>query len=132
MRISDVSIVRVPDAGGTAMLVIVDTDEGIAGLGEVGIRTRQDAVAGALVDLRPLLMGADAMRTEHLWQLLSRAGFFPADGGVSAAVAAVDSALWDIKGRALGVPVHVVLGGAGRERVPCYTHVGPEDGDTGA
>jgi len=132
VQISDVSVVRVPDAGGTAMLVLVDTDERITGVGEVGIRARQEAVAGALVHLRPLLIGADPMRTEHLWQLLFRAGFFPADGVLGAAVAAIDIALWDIKGRALGVPVHVLLGGAVRDRVPCYTHVGPEDGDTEA
>src|SRR3954452_5786398 len=114
------------------MLVVVDTDEGVAGLGEVGIRSRQEAVAGALADLRPLLLGADAFRTEHLWQLLYRGGFFPGDRILGAAVAAVDIALWDAKARALGVAGHELLGGAVRERVPCYTHVGPENGDTDA
>ena len=132
MRITDVSIFQVPDAGGTAMLVVVDTDEGVAGIGEVGIRSRQEAVRGALEHLRPLLVGADPMRTEHLWQVLFRSGFFPGDRILGAAVAAVDIALWDIKGRALGVPVHVLLGGAVRERVTCYAHVRPEDGDTDA
>src|SRR3954452_4875842 len=114
------------------MLVVVDTDEGVAGIGEVGIRSRQEAVRGALADLRPLLLGADALRSEHLWQLLFRGGFFPGDRILGAAIAAVDIALWDIKGRALGVPVHQLLGGAVRERVACYTHVGPENGDTDA
>src|SRR4051812_49717149 len=114
------------------MLVVVDTDEGVAGIGEVGIRSRQEAVRGALADLRPLLLGADALRSEHLWQLLFRGGFFPGDRIMGAAIAAVDIALWDIKGRALGVPVHQLLGGAVRERVTCYTHVGPENGDTDA
>src|SRR4051794_18835742 len=114
------------------MLVVVDTDEGIAGIGEVGVRSRQEAVRGALTDLRPLLLGADPMRTEHLWQLCFRAGFFPGDRILGAAIAAVDIALWDVKGRALGVPVHQLLGGAVRDRVPCYAHVGPEDGDTTA
>ena len=132
MRINDLSVFQIPDAGGTAMLVVVDTDEGIAGVGEVGIRPRQEAVRGALAHLRPLLLGADPMRTEHLWQLLSRAGFFPADRILGAAVAAVDIALWDVKGRALGLPVHVLLGGTVRDRVPCYAHVGPEGHDTGA
>src|SRR5215212_2379418 len=100
MRITDVSTFQVPDAGGTAMLVVVDTDEGVSGIGEVGIRSRQEAVAGALADLRPLLRGADALRTEHLWQLLFRGGFFPGQGVVGAAVAAIDIALWDVKGRA--------------------------------
>src|SRR4051812_10832498 len=114
------------------MLVVVDTDEGVAGIGEVGIRSRQEAVRGALADLRPLLLGADALRSEHLWQLLFRGGFFPGDRILGAAIAAVDIALWDVKGRALGVPVHQLLGGAVRERVTCYTHVGPEHGDTEA
>src|SRR4051794_4217624 len=114
------------------MLVVLDTDEGGAGMGEVGIRSRQEAVRGALADLRPLLLGADALRSEHLWQLLFRGGFFPGDRILGAAIAAVDIALWDIKGRALGVPVPQLLGGAVRERVTCYTHVGPENGDTDA
>jgi L-alanine-DL-glutamate epimerase-like enolase superfamily enzyme len=64
--------------------------------------------------------------------VMFRAGFFPGDRIMGAAIAAVDIALWDIKGRALGVPVHQLLGGAVRERVTCYTHVGPENGDTDA
>src|SRR3954452_20355004 len=132
MRISDVTVFQVPDAGGTAMLVVVDTDEGVSGIGEVGIRSRQEAVAGALAALRPLVLGADALRTEHLWQLLFRGGFFPGQGVLGAAIAAIDIALWDVKGRAFGVPVHQLLGGAVRERVRCYTHVGPQTEDLDA
>src|ERR671939_699353 len=100
MRISDLSIFQVPDAGGTAMLVVVDTDDGVAGVGEVGIRSRQEAVRGALEHFRPLLLGADPWRTEHIWQVLYRSGFFPGDRILGAAIAAVDIALWDVKGRA--------------------------------
>jgi L-alanine-DL-glutamate epimerase-like enolase superfamily enzyme len=132
VEISDVAVIEVPDSGGTALVVVVDTDEGLSGLGEAGVRSRPDAVKGALADLRPFLVGADPLRTEHLWQVMFRAGFFPADRIMGAAIAAVDIALWDIKARALGVPVHVLLGGAVRERVTCYTHVGPENGDTEA
>src|SRR3954453_20236058 len=132
MKVSDVTVLEVPDSGGTALVVVVDTDEGVSGIGEAGVRSRPDAVKGALADLRPFLVGADPQRTEHLWQVMFRAGFFPADRIMGAAIAAVDIALWDIKGRALGVPVHALLGGAVRERVTCYTHVGPENGDTEA
>jgi L-alanine-DL-glutamate epimerase-like enolase superfamily enzyme len=132
MRITDVSTLLVPDVGGSALLVVVDTDEGVTGIGEAGIRARARAVVGAVEDLKPLLVGEDPMRTEHLWQVMFRAGFFPGDRIVGAAIAAVDIALWDIKGRALGVPVHALLGGAVRERVTCYAHVGPETGDTEA
>ncbi len=132
MRITALEVLQVPDAVGTAMLVAVDTDEGITGLGEVGIRSRQEAVRGALGHLRELLLGADPFRTEHLWQLMSRSGFFPGDRILGAAIAAVDLALWDVKGRALGVPVHVLLGGAVRDHVPCYIHLRDEHGDTEA
>src|SRR4051794_29361721 len=132
MRISEVTAFRVPDGGGAAMLVVVDTDEGLSGVGEVGLRARHGAVRGALADLRPQLLGADALASERLWQELFRGGFFPGDRILGAAIAALDIALWDIKGRALGVPVHQLLGGAVRERVTCYTHVGPENGDTDA
>src|SRR3954465_4819467 len=132
MKISDVALLEVPDSGGTALVVVVDTDEGVSGLGEAGVRSRPDAVKGALADLRPFLVGADPLRSEHLWQVMFRAGFFPGDRILGAAIAAVDIALWDIKGRALGVPVHALLGGAVRERVTCYAHVGPENGDTEA
>src|SRR4051812_40425244 len=132
MEISDVAILEVPDSGGAALVVVVDTDEGVSGIGEAGIRSRPDAVKGALADLRPFLVGADPMRSEHLWQVMFRAGVFPGDRIMGAAIAAVDIALWDIKARALGVPVHQLLGGAVRERVTCYTDVGPENGDTDA
>src|SRR4051794_14204406 len=132
MRISEVTAFRVPDGGGAAMLVVVDTDEGLSGVGEVGLRARHGAVRGALADLRPQLLGADALASERLWQELFRGGFFPGDRILGAAIAALDIALWDIKGKAFGVPVHVLLGGAGRDHVTCYTHVNPENGDTEA
>ncbi|MEO3806019.1 mandelate racemase/muconate lactonizing enzyme family protein [Nonomuraea sp. B1E8] len=121
----------VPARGGrrTYLFVLVDTDEGVLGIGESGLAGRGAAVCGALDHLRPLLVGQDPLRTEQLWQVMSRGGFFPADRVLASAIAAVDIALWDIKGKALGVPVHVLLGGQVRDRVPCYTHVRPEGND---
>ena len=111
------------------MLVAIDTDEGIHGLGEVGIRSRQQAVAGGLEHLGALILGEDPTRVEHLWQLMFRSGFYPADRILSAAIAAIDVALWDIRGKALGVPVHHLLGGAVREFVPSYVHLGDDMAD---
>jgi L-alanine-DL-glutamate epimerase-like enolase superfamily enzyme len=128
MKITGVEVLTIPDRGDSMMLVAVDTDAEIHGLGEVGIRTRQEAARGALRHLGDLLVGQDATRIEHLWQLMSRSGFFPADRFLSSAVAAVDVALWDIAGKALGVPVHRLLGGKVRDWVPCYAHVPGEDG----
>ncbi|MFB6295341.1 MAG: mandelate racemase/muconate lactonizing enzyme family protein [Halobacteriales archaeon] len=109
--------------------VTVETDEGLYGVGEAGLSFRGPAVAEVIRAFEPDLVGADPSRIEHLWQTMFRGGFFP--GGVvqSAAVSAVDIALWDLKGKALGVPVYELLGGRTRERVVCYPHVGGETVD---
>jgi galactonate dehydratase len=113
------------------LLVLVETDEGITGLGEAGIVSRAAAVYAALDHYAPHLIGQDPFRTEHLWQLLFRGGFFPAGRELCSTIAAIDIALWDIKGKALGVPVHTLLGGRVRDTVACYTHV-PPDADPSA
>jgi galactonate dehydratase len=131
MTISGLEVLTIPDRGDSMMLVAVDTADGPYGLGEVGLRTRQEAVRGALGHLREVLVGQDATRIEHLWQLMSRSGFFPADRVLGSAVAAVDVALWDIQAKALGVPLYRLLGGKVRDWVPCYAHVPGEDGPVG-
>lgn len=104
------------------LFVVVETDEGVSGVGEAGLTGRELAVTGTIQHFELLLLGQDPFRTEHLWQLLFRGGFFPARHAVSAAISAVDVALWDIKGKALGVPVYELLGGLARDRVVCYPH----------
>ena len=113
-----------PVWGGTRnfLFVTVDTDAGIAGVGESGLTGRELAVAGAVQHLAPLLIGEDPRRIEHLWQLMARGGFFPAMGATAAALSAIDIALWDIRGKVLGVPVYDLLGGLSRDRVVCYPH----------
>ena len=102
--------------------VEVQTDAGLTGIGESGLTGRELAVEGALRHLAPLLVGQDPERIEHLWQGMARGGFLPAQGAVAAALSAVDIALWDIRGKALGVPVYTLLGGRSRDRVVCYRH----------
>jgi L-alanine-DL-glutamate epimerase-like enolase superfamily enzyme len=114
------------------LFVVVDTDEGIHGVGEAGLTGRELAVTGTIEHFEPLLIGEDPFRSEHLWQLLFRGGFFPARHAVSAAISAVDVALWDIKGKALGVPVYELLGGRARDRVVCYPHNEEAGTDTSA
>jgi L-alanine-DL-glutamate epimerase-like enolase superfamily enzyme len=104
------------------LFVVVDTDEGIYGVGEAGITGRELAVMGGIEHLKPLLIGQDPARIEHIWQMLFRGGFFPAQRILSAAISAIDIALWDIKGKALGVPIYELLGGRVRDRVVCYPH----------
>ncbi|MEO2005218.1 MAG: galactonate dehydratase [Candidatus Poribacteria bacterium] len=110
--------------------VKVETDAGIYGLGEGSLKRRGRAMAEVVRWFEEALVGEDPFRIEHLWQVMFRGGFFP--GGVvqSASVSAVDIALWDIKGKALGVPVYELLGGRTRDKVVCYPHTGgrtPED-----
>lgn len=121
MKITDVTVYLAKDWR-TYLYVVVDTDEGIYGVGEAGITGRELAVAGALEHFKPLLIGQDPFRTEHIWQLLFRGGFFPAQRILTAAISAIDIALWDIKGKALGVPVYELLGGKVRDKVACYNH----------
>ena len=123
MKITDVSVFLAQDWR-PYLFVIIDTDAGHSGIGESGLSTRELAVAGAVQHFKPLLVGQDPFRLEHLWQLLYRGGFFPAEGVAAAAISAIDIALWDIKGKALGVPVYELLGGRVRDYVTCYTHVG--------
>jgi len=104
--------------------VKVETDAGLYGLGEGGITWREQAMAEAVNALAPLLVGEDASRLEHLWQVMWRSGFFPAQRILGAAISAIDVALWDIRGKAFGVPVFELLGGRVRDRVVCYPHNG--------
>jgi len=105
------------------LFVVIETDSGLRGVGEGGITWREQAMAGYIESLTPLLLWADPFRTEHLWQLMWRSGFFPAAQVGAAAIAAIDIALWDIKAQALGVPLYQLLGGLTRDRVACYPHV---------
>lgn len=114
----------VTDVAGTAIVVVAHTDEGLHGVGEVGLKSRQYAILGALRHISEIVVGMDPFRSEHIWQSVSRSGFYPTDRTLASALSAVDIALWDIKGKALGVPVATLLGGAVRDRVECYRHIG--------
>ena len=124
MKITGIETFPVWNGSRNFLFVVVDTDEGIYGVGEAGLTGRELAVVGAVEHFRPLLVGQDPARIEHLWQVLSRGGFFPAQRILTAAISAIDIALWDIKGKALGVPVYELLGGRVRDKVVCYPHNG--------
>lgn len=124
MKISNVEPLPVWSGTRNFLFVVVDTDEGISGVGEAGLTGRELAVAGAIEHFKPLLIGQAAERIEHIWQTLFRGGFFPAEKALGAAISAIDIALWDIRGKALGVPVYDLLGGRVRDKVVCYPHNG--------
>ena len=122
MKITNIETYPVWGGNRNFMFVVVDTDEGIYGVGETGIGRREWAIQGAIEHFKSLLIGQDPFRTEHIWQVLFRGGFFPAQRILTTAIAAIDIALWDIKGKALGVPVYDLLGGRVRDKVVCYPH----------
>jgi len=122
MKITNIETYPVWGGQRNFLFVVVDTDEGIYGVGESGITGRELAIVGAIEHFKPLLIGQDPMRSEHLWQLLYRGGFFPAQRILGSAISAIDIALWDIKGKALGVPIYDLLGGRVRDKVVCYPH----------
>ncbi len=122
MKITDIQAWPVWGGQRNFLFVTVDTDEGIYGVGEAGITGREKAVVGAVENFRDILVGEDPFRIEHIWQVLFRGGFFPAQRILTSVISAIDIALWDIKGKALGVPVYELLGGRVRDKVVCYPH----------
>src|SRR5579871_571839 len=96
------------------MLVTVETDEGLTGIGDGGS-------PDMLRQCAAMLIGEDPTRIQHLWQFLYRGYFYPAGREKLHALGALDTALWDIKGKALGVPVYELLGGLTRDYVECYS-----------
>jgi galactonate dehydratase len=105
----------------------IDTDEGISGWGEPIVEGRAEAVQGAVTALMEYLVGNDPLRIEDHWQTLAKGGFYRGGPVLSSALAGIDQALWDIKGRYHEAPVHELLGGPVRDRVRIYTWVGGRD-----
>src|ERR1035441_7711870 len=92
----------------TFHIVTVETDQGITGIGEGGSKDTIEQCAA-------MLIGEDPFRSDHLWQMMFRGYFYPAGREKLHALGALDLALWDIKGKALGIPVSDLLGGAARD-----------------
>jgi L-alanine-DL-glutamate epimerase-like enolase superfamily enzyme len=99
------------------MVVTVETDAGLTGVGEGGTRDTLEQCAGRLI-------GQDPFRTERLWQDMYRSFFYPPGREKIHALGALDLALWDIKGKALNVPVYDLLGGMNRNHLECYQTTG--------
>ena len=98
------------------------TDQGITGLGEPITEGRADTCATAIKEMEPYLIGKDARKIIHHWQALYRHSFYRGGPILTSALSGLDQALWDIKGKALGVPVYELLGGPTRDRIRVYAH----------
>jgi galactonate dehydratase len=102
----------------------IETDEGITGWGEPVLEAKALTVAACVDEMMDHIMGRDPMQIERHWQRMMKGGFYRGGSILNSAVAGIDQALWDITGKKLGVPVHQLLGGAVRDRVKIYGHVG--------
>ena len=102
----------------------VHTNAGIVGLGEPITEGRALTCAEAVKEIEPYLIGKDPRRVVHHWQAIYRHAFYRGGPILTSALSGIDMALWDIKGKALGVPVYELLGGPTRNRVRVYAHAG--------
>ena len=102
----------------------IETDEGIVGWGEPVVEGRAHSVAAAVEELADYLIGKDPRHIEDHWTILYRGGFYRGGAIHMSALAGIDQALWDIKGKALGQPVHQLLGGAVRDSIRVYSWIG--------
>lgn len=106
------------------LFVKVTTDDGLVGWGEASLEGHAEAVEGALVSLRDRLLGTDPDRIEDAWQTGYRGGFYRGGPVLGSAASGIDQALWDIKGKRLGVPVWQLLGGRVRDKIEVYAWIG--------
>lgn len=109
------------------LLLRLETDDGFVGWGEPVVEGRAATTQACIHELEPYLLGADSRYVEDIWQTLYRGGFYRGGPVLTSALSGIDQALWDIKGKALGVPVHELLGGRVREKMAVYSWI---DSDT--
>lgn len=122
MKIVSLELIKVPPSW---VWLKIHTDEGITGLGEPYLENHPDSVIAEVLRLEPLLIGEDPTRIEWLWNRMYEGGSGYKGGPVKmSAISGIDMALWDITGKAAGLPVHRLLGGATRDRVLVYRAVG--------
>jgi galactonate dehydratase len=121
MRITKLTTYRVPPRW---MFLKIETDEGVVGWGEPVIEGRARTVEAAVHELSEYLVGQDPSRINDLWQVMYRAGFYRGGPILMSAIAGIDQALWDIKGKVMGQPVYELLGGLVRDKMKVYSWVG--------
>src|SRR3954464_2937237 len=118
MKITKLEIIPVHSL--RSIFIKMHTDAGIVGIGEGTVEGRIATVMAAIKQIEPYLIGKDPRAPAHHWQAIYRHAFYRGDIILTSALGAVDIAMWDIKGKALGVPVYELLGGPSRDRIKCY------------
>ena len=122
MKITEIKKYPLAHDGRISLYIEVLTDNGLKGLGEVGVPNMGKTVISAIEHLEQRLIGEDPWETEKLWQIMFRGNFFPPGPVYSSAISAIDIALWDIKAKSVNMPLYKLLGGAVRDKVVCYPH----------
>src|SRR3979490_1577695 len=126
MKITDCRVI-VCSPGRNFVTLKIETDEGVHGVGDATLNGRELAVASYLHDhLIPTLLGGDPAQIEDIWQYLWRGAYWRRGPVTMSAIAAVDTALWDLKAKAAGMPLYQLLGGACRSAVRVYGHANGE------
>ncbi len=121
MKIRKMELFKVPPRW---LFLKIETECGLTGWGEPVVEGRADTVAAAVEELKGDVIGKDARHIEDIWQTLYRGGFYRGGPVLTSALSGIDQALWDIKGKALGVPVYELLGGKVRDKVRVYCWIG--------
>jgi len=106
------------------LFVRIESQDGAVGWGEASLEGHAEAVAGAFVSLRDRFIGHDPDHIEDIWQIAYRGGFYRGGPVLMSALSGLDQALWDMKGKRLGIPVWQMLGGCVRTHVPVYAWIG--------
>jgi len=104
-------------------IVEIETDEGFVGFGEAVIEGKASTVSACVKEMEEYIIGKNPTQVEDIWNMLYRAAFYRGGPILMSAIAGIDQALWDIKGKAAGLPVYEMLGGKCREKIRMYTHV---------
>ncbi|WP_043932342.1 galactonate dehydratase [Bacillus sp. EB01] len=121
MKITGYELFQVPPRW---LFLKIETDEGISGWGEPVIEGRADTVKAAVKELMEYLIGKDPSRIEDHWNLMYRSGFYRGGPILMSAIAGIDQALWDIKGKFYNAPIYELMGGAARESMRVYSWIG--------
>lgn len=121
MKITNLETFKIPPRW---LFLKIETDAGISGWGEPVVEGKADTVRAAVEEMKEYLIGKDARNIEDIWQTLYRAAFYRGGPILSSAISGIDQALWDIKGKALGVPVYELLGGKVRDKIKVYSWIG--------
>jgi galactonate dehydratase len=123
VKITNIKTFPINVGSGSQLVIKVETDSGVYGWGASGLSGRELAVVGAIEHFKLFLIGKDPRQIGAIWQELYRGQYFEGGRVLTAAISAIDIALYDIKGKALGVPVYELLGGKQRDFVNCFASI---------